>query len=124
MPSPITVTIAAEPTRVRMLARQSERDILKAVLAPAATMHPRAATTLLEGLSLCYQQTLSVVLCVDESADSCALGLCDALGFGQRQLHFDVGIAAPLRRRSRRAIQGLGDFRDLRQLSLSTEWTR
>jgi len=39
-------------------------------------------------------------------------------------VHFEVGIAAPVRRRSRRPIAGLGDFRDLRQLSFSTEWDR
>jgi hypothetical protein len=124
MPSPITVTIAPEPTRVRILATRSDQDILKAVLAPAATIHPRAAATLLEGLALWYQQSLSVVLCADESADSCAMGLCDGLGFGRSQVHFQVGIAAPVRRRSRRSIAGLGDFRDLRQLSFSTEWDR
>lgn len=117
MTDPITVTIAPEPTRVRMLVTRNERDILKAVLAPATSTHFRAASTLLEGLSLWYQQSLSVVVCADERGDSSALGLCDALGFGQRHLHFDVGIAAstPRRRRSR---GGLGDFRDLRQLSL------
>lgn len=124
MPNPITVTIAPEPTRVRILATQSERDILKAVLAPASSIHPRAAATLLEGLSLWYHQTLSVVLCADDSADSYGMGLCDALGFGRQQLHFELGIAAVPRRRTRRAIAGLGDFRDLRQLSFSTEWSR
>lgn len=125
MTTPIKVTIAPEPTRVRILATQSDQDILKAVLAPAAVTHPRAAATLLEGLALWYQQTLSVVLCADDVGDSCALGLSDRLGFGSRQLHYDVGIAAPLQRNRRRSpIAGLGDFRDLRQLSLSTEWYR
>jgi len=124
VPSPITVTISPEPTRVRILATQCERDILKAVLAPASRIHPRAAATLLEGLALWYEQTLSVVLCADDSAGSYGMGLCDALGFGRSQLHFEVGIAVLPRRRSQRAISGLGDFRDLRQLSLSTEWSR
>ena len=124
MHNPITVTIAPEPTRVRILATQSERDILKAVLAPATGIHPRAAATLLEGLSLWYQQTLSVVLCADESVDSSVMGLYDGLGFGHRQVHFEVGIAAPVRRRSRKALLGLGDFRDLRQLSFGSGWTR
>lgn len=111
--------------RVRILATQSDNDILKAVLAPATQTHPRAAATLLEGLALWYQQTLSVVLCADDAGDSSALGLCDRLGFGSQQLHYDVGIATPVRRRRRRCpLGGLGDFRDLRQLSLSTEWYR
>lgn len=125
MSNPITVTIAPERTRVRILATHNDQDILKAVLAPASSTHPRAAATLLEGLSLWYQQTLSVVLCADDSGDSFAMGLYDGLGFGSRQLHFEVGIAAALRRRPRgRTLAGLGSFRDLRQLSLSTEWSR
>lgn len=125
MQSPITVTLAPEPTRVRMLATHQHQDILKAVLAPASSIHPRAAATLLQGLSLWYQQTLCVVVCADESADSFALDLCDGLGLGSRQPHFEVGIAAALRPRPRRrALAGLGSFRDLRQLSLSTEWSR
>lgn len=123
MTHPITVTIAPDPARVRLLATRGSNDILKAVLAPATNTHPRAAATLLEGLALWYQQTLSVVLCADDAGDSSALGLCDRLGFGSRQLHYDIGIATPIRRR-RPPLGGFGDFRDLRQLSLSTEWCR
>ncbi len=125
MPSPVTVTIAPEPTRVRILATQYDQDILKAVLAPTTAAHPRAAATLLEGLSLWYQQTLSVVLCADDALPSFASGLCDDLGFGTRQLHFEVGIAEHARRRRRGITQaGLGDFRDLRQLSFGSGWHR
>jgi hypothetical protein len=48
------------------------------------------------------------------------LGLCDALGFG-RTLHYEVSIAFAQERRDRRRgrdLRGLGDFRDLRQLSI------
>jgi hypothetical protein len=113
----ITVTIAPERQRVRMLARTSTEDVLKAVLGPAQSTHPRAAATLLEGLSLWYQQALSVVLVAAEPSDGSTLGLCDGLGLGQRSVHYDVGIAAALGRGRRRTIGGLGDFRDLRQLS-------
>jgi hypothetical protein len=125
MQHPITVTIAPETTRVRILATQDGEDILKAVLGPASSIHPRAAATLLEGLALWYRQSLSVVLCVDGSDDSSALGLYDGLGYGSRQLHYEVGVAARTRRpRRRRPLDGLGDFRDLRQMSLSSEWSR
>lgn len=118
MTEPITVTIAPERGRVRMLARCGPHDVLKAVLGPFAASHPRAATTLLEGLSLWHQQRLAVVLCADDEFDGSALDLCDGLGYGRASLHYDVGLAFHGRRQSRRRIRGLGDFSDLRQLSL------
>ena len=112
----INVVMAPEPTRVRMLVRSGRRDLMKAVLGPAELAHPRAAATLLEGLALWHQQALGVVLCADEPSAGCALGLCDALGFGERNVHYEVAIApmsAP-----RRTIAGVGSFSDLRQLNL------
>lgn len=79
--------------------------------------HPRAAATLLEGLSLWYQRPLSVVLCVDDELNSSALGLCDALGYGQRSLHYEVGIAVTDRIPKRNRIIGLGDFRALQRIA-------
>ena len=115
----ITVTIAPETDRVRILASTPTHDVLKAVLGPSRRAHPRAAATLLEGLALWHQRPLSVVLSADDADDGCALGLCDALGFG-RSLHYEVGLAfmGDRRARRRRGLRGLGDFRDLRQLSL------
>jgi hypothetical protein len=119
MSDKITVTIAPEPGRVRLLATAGPADLLKAVLGPASKTHPRAASTLLEGLALWHQQPLSVVLCADGLDDGSALALYDALGFGQRTLHYEVGVvSAALRGRRRRRLTGVGDFRDLRQLSL------
>lgn len=116
----ITVMIAPESDRVRILARAGTTDVLKAVLGPARTAHPRAAATLLEGLSLWHQQALSVVLLADDSSDGSALCLCDGLGFGQRSVHYAVGLAVREERGRRRrgTLRGLGDFRDLRQLTL------
>jgi len=119
MSDTITVTIAPEPDRVRILATTPTHDVLKAVLGPARNAHPRAAATLLEGIALWHQRPLSVVLSADDSGDGCAMGLCDALGFG-RTLHYEVGLAVIEiggGRRRRRDLRGLGDFRDLRQLS-------
>lgn len=119
----IQVTIAPERERVRMVATTAERDLLKAVLGPVRHCHPRAATTLLEGLSLWYQSPLSVVLCVDEADPSSAFELYEGLGLelelSARRLHYEVGVAVhrrPARRRER--LSGLGDFRDLRQMRL------
>ncbi len=109
----IQVIIAPEPTRVRMLVRRGRCDLLKAVLGPAEQAHRRAAVTLLEGLALWHQQALDVVLCADDALSGCALGLCDALGFGEQNVHYEVGVAylGP-----GQTITGVGNFGDLRRL--------
>lgn len=78
--------------------------------------------TLLEGLSLFMEERLCVVLCVDDdSTSSCELGLLDGLGYGTRNLFYEVGIAARLSHRRRRQAHSVSlpksSFRDLRQLS-------
>ena len=90
----VQVTMSAEPERTRVLMTDSFQgpDILKAVLPPASQSHPRAAVTLLEGLSLWHQKPLCVVLCVDERQLGSSESLClyDALGQGVQQVHFEV----------------------------------
>lgn len=120
----ITVTLAPDAARVRMLVSNSSGEMLRAILGPTAAMHPRAASTLLEGLALWHQQRLSVVLCADGPDAGCAMGLFDALGLGERTLHYEVGIAMRDRPARRRRLGGLGDFRDLRQLALFAEVSR
>lgn len=114
----MSVTIAPGWQTTRILAASEDRDVLKAVLPVASSAHPRAATTLLEGLALWHQQPLSVALCVDERDGSCeALQLYDALGYGVQQLHFEVAVVPRTGRGGRGArLGGLGDFRDLRPL--------
>ena len=114
--NPIWVTVAPEPTRVRLLATTPEGELMRAVLGPTSRMHPRAATTLLEGLALWQQLALSVVLYADVSADGCAMGLLDALGGGIRTLHYEVEVALRDARRPGR-LGGVGNFRDLQQLA-------
>ena len=121
------VRLSPEPARTRLLITRGPVDIGKVVLPPAAMVHRRAATTLLEGLSLFLGERLSVVLCVDESSDSSSeLGLLDGLGCGERSVFYEVGVAVRASRAQRRASRALrlpdGDFRDLRQLTW--EWTR
>jgi hypothetical protein len=121
MSDSITVTIAPEADRVRLLAMTPTHDLLRAILGPISGAHPKAAATLLEGLALWHQQPLSVVLSADDAGEGSALGLCDQLGYG-RTLHYEVGLAFPEhRRRSRRHrcdVRGLGNFRDMRELAI------
>lgn len=113
------MTLAPEPHQTRMLVTCNGQDMLKAVLGPISSAHPRAAATLLEGLALWHEQPLSVVLCADDSVDSCGLDLYDALGFGRRTLHYDVGVVYRRRGAHRGAKSPrFGDFRDLRKLGL------
>lgn len=116
----IMVTIAPEGSRTRILVAQGETDLLKAILPAAELAHPRAVETLLEGLALWHRQRLCVVLVVDEGdRTSGAQCLGDNLGFGERSLHYEVVIACRegRRRRRRRGVDGIADFRDLRQMA-------
>jgi hypothetical protein len=113
----ITVTIAPERDRTRMLATSGPDEVMRAVLGPSAETHPRAAATLLEGLSLWHQRPLSVVLCVSEMSSGSELGLFDALGFGHRSVHYEVGVVVDHARPRVRGLGGLGDFRALRRLA-------
>jgi hypothetical protein len=99
-----------------MMEGRDER--LRAVLGPATGAHPRAAETLLEGLALWHQRALSVVLCADAWGGTSALRLEDELGFGVRNVHFEVEVALRQRRRRARRLSALGNFGDLRQLCL------
>ena len=93
-------------------------EVMRAVLSPMRGIHPRAAATLLEGLSLWYQQTVSVVLSADVEECSFGTGILDDLGCGERTAHYIVDVAFHDHRPPGRRLRGLGDFRDLRQLSL------
>jgi hypothetical protein len=116
------VRLSAELTQTRLLMTQGSRDIGKLILPRAPSAHPRAASTLLEGLALFLGERLSVVLCVDDSSPSCELALVDGLGFGERNIFYEVGVAARMSHTGRRAAHALrlrgSDFRDLRRLTL------
>jgi hypothetical protein len=119
---PTIVRLSAEPTRTRLLMTQGPRDIGKVILPRAPSAHPRAASTLLEGLSLFLGERLSVVLCVDERSTSSELALLDGLGYGERSIFYEVGVAARMARTDPRAARAVrlpgSDFRDLRRLTL------
>ena len=62
----LMIKSSRETTRLMLLT--SSQELLRAALPSPSTTHPRAAPTLLEGLSLWLQRPLSVVLCAGEEA--------------------------------------------------------
>lgn len=98
-------------TKTRLLLTYGDEEVLRAQLPPPTGVHPRAAQTVCEGLSLWLSRPLSIVLCADVQGTSSALGLCDGFGFGVNTVHYEVDVADP-----RRRVRGLGSFRDLRRL--------
>lgn len=114
-----TVTIAPSETRTRILVMDGTDELLRAQLPPARQLpHRRAAATLLEGLSLWLDTRLHVALSAD-AQDACYyLGLVDDLGCASRGVFFEVSLVEPRGRHRGKRIPGIGDFRDLRQLSL------
>jgi len=104
-----------KPTRetTRLLVTHGEDEVLRAALPSPTGLHPRAAPTLLEAISLWYQRPVSAVVYATDLDLSSGLGLCDGFGFGSRTVHYEVEVVDPARRR-----RGMGTFRDLRQLDL------
>ncbi len=118
MTNRLTVTLDPRAGETRLLMMEGRDERMRAVLGPATRAHSRAAETLLEGLALWHQQALSVVLCAEVGGDTSALRLEDALGFGVRNVHFEVEVALRERGRRPRRLATLGNFGDLRQLCL------
>ena len=113
----LLVTMDPNPRTTRILMMDGRDELMRAVLGPTEQAHPRAAVTLLEGLALWHQRTLTVAVCVDDRENSSALHLYDGLGEGVRNLHFEVSVV-PRDRRGGRRLSCLGRFGDLRQDSL------
>lgn len=118
----MAIWMAIRPGRsgTRVLATAGvEQTLLKANLA-AEPAHPRAVPALLEAVALWQGEQVRAALSVDVQADGCGTRLSRAL--------FDVVDPTPLfhldivpdrpRRRVRDRLDGLGGFRDLRQLLL------
>ena len=114
----ITVTMQPLAHETRVLVMAGRDEVMRAILGPTRASHPRAAATLLEGLSLWHQQALSVVLCADASASLSATRMLDELGFGVKTVHYDVEVAFRAPPRRGRRLQGFGNFGELRQLCL------
>ena len=86
---------------------------------PHQVRNDRAALALLEALALWLDRCPRVVVSAAEADATYSFGLTDEIGNPQRSVYYTVEVVErPIRRRARR-IAGVGDFRDLRQLSLS-----
>ena len=121
---PYTLIVSAVQSRMRLLLLDETDEILKADLPPGNfPRHPRAMTTLFEGLSMWLGAKLHVVVSADALDSSYCLEFVDDLGGVAPSVFFEVDIAPRIRRPGRR-IRGVGQFRDLKQLYLSTGWPR
>lgn len=117
--SEYTVTMSFSPARSRILVTAGADELMRAVLPPPRQVrHDRAALSLLEALALWLDRSPRVVVSADESDATYSFGLTDEIGNPQRSVYYTVEVVQrPARRRGRR-IAGVGDFRDLRQLTL------
>ena len=113
MPWHTTMQLGSNAVRL-LMTNEENHELLKARL-PLRPIHPRSATTLLEGLSLWAGYPLTVALGADSrSGRTSAEWIFGSDGWPQESalVHFDV-IGD---RRRRQTIPGVGDFRQLRLL--------
>ncbi len=116
MSSPIVATIIPSRKQTEVLVTDGPHEVLKARIPASVEPHPSALRTVLEGLSLWYQQPLRVVLSADGTSIWESLGLTDALGCGCMTLYYTVEVVPPRVQRKARRIQGLGSFRQARRV--------
>ncbi len=115
----IWMAIRPGSTETRILATyRAQQTLLKAKLA-GRPAHPRALPALLEALALWEGEQVRAVLCVDGSVDGHAQQLAnDLFPFHEPTPLYQLDLADVRRPRRREAIEGMGDFRDLRQILL------
>lgn len=117
--SQCTVTISTSGMRTRILVTDGTDEFMRAALPPPTQgRHPRAAQTLLEGLALMIGHAVRVVVSAADLDDTSFFGLTDDFGIRQNSVFYSVEVVERTPRRRSRRLAGVGDFRDLRQLSL------
>jgi len=116
MDTQITIIVAPTVESTRVLGMCGSDEILRAKLGPPSHVHRWAASTLLEGLALWYQEPVRVVLCAESDAIALPLMLTDGLGFGDRTFHFEVEVVDHGHVPGAQRLGGIADFRDLRSL--------
>ena len=114
----LVMTLKPDVLETRVLMTRGRDEVLRGVLPPPSRMHCRAAPTLVEAMALWYQKQLSVVLYADVSEERFAMHLSDGLGFGVKNVHYDVTVLIPGDRHRGRRLGGKGKFSELRQLCL------
>lgn len=114
------VIVEPSQTRTRLLLLDGRDEIMRAVLPSGVSLrNRRATTTFLEGLSLWLNAKLHIALSADASDASYYLELVDDLGCAAHSLYYEVELIDQVAaRRKKRRLSGVGNFRDLRQLSL------
>jgi hypothetical protein len=112
------VILSLSAARSRVLLMAGADELMRAVLPPPSQIrHWQAVMSLLQGLAMWLDRAPHVVVSADEGDATFLCGLTDELGNPQRSVYYTVEVVARrVRRRGRRV--GVGDFRDLRQLSL------
>lgn len=117
--SKYTVMLSSSASRTRLLLLDGQDELMRAALPPGHMLRQRrAASTLLEGMSLWLDTRLAVVLSADEAEASYYLDLVDDLGGPASSVYFDVHLVERRARRRPRRLGGVSNFADLRQLSL------
>lgn len=117
--SEYTVTMSFSDVRSRILVTAGTDEIMRAVLpAPRQVRHTQAALSFLEALALWLDQSPRVVVSAAEVDATSLFGLTDDFGTPQRGVYYHVEVVEPTRPRRGKRLVGVGEFRDLRQLSL------
>lgn len=114
------VAIHLGPAETRVLVQAGPAETLvKARLAKTPTT-PRALSAFLEGLALWQGAPIRAALCVDPEDGTCVTNsfLESVADFGRTPLYELEVVTVGRRRRRRDGLDGMGDFRDLRQLLL------
>ncbi len=114
----LVMTIKPDLHETRILLTRGPDEVLRAVLPSPSHIHCRAAPTLAEAIALWFQSQVSIVLYADVRDRQFAMDLCDGLGFGLHNVHFDVTVLMPEDLRRGQRLGGKGRFSDLRQLCL------
>jgi hypothetical protein len=117
----IWVAIHPHRSETRVLATEGTGATLLKARLSARPWHQRALPSLLEALALWQSRQAHAVLVVDSGADTFATSLCpDLAAEHARTPLYTLDVVEGRRRppRRRESIDGVGDFRDLRQLML------
>ena len=117
----IWVAIHPSGSETRVLATEGAGSTLLKARLSARPWHQRALPSLLEGLALWQSRQVHAVLVVDDGGGSSVTSLCpDLAAEHARTPLYTLDVVEGRRRppRRREPIDGVGDFRDLRQLML------